>query len=175
MIRSSVSAFVVVCLCFAILQIPGKPETVAIPASVAATPVYDLLPLPGDCPGGVCPLPSRSVSIVESVSSVPVSMVRNSATWTYPGDIQSHLASGHGVSSAGMTTAQAVALHDSLHNGYTSSPTSGVSYVQQSSVQYVRRTPIRTTVRAVASIRPVQRVVNAARGVGRVVLFRRCR
>ena len=157
MIRSSVFAFVVVCLCFAILQVPGTD---------AAGPSYELLPLPGDCPGGVCPVPkATSVSVMAPVSMAPISMIRSSPTWTYPGDIASHLANGHGVSSAGMTTAQAVAMHDSLHNGY---PTS-------SSVQYIRRTPVRITARAVAAIRPLQRVANTVRGVGRVLLFRRCR
>lgn len=37
------------------------------------------------------------------------------ARWTYPGDIASHLANGHGVSAAGMTRGQAEALHDRLH------------------------------------------------------------
>lgn len=37
------------------------------------------------------------------------------ARWTYPGDIASHLANGHGVSAAGMSRAQAEALHDRLH------------------------------------------------------------
>lgn len=36
--------------------------------------------------------------------------------WTYPGEIHSHLASGHGVNANGMTTEQAERLHDKLHN-----------------------------------------------------------
>lgn len=51
----------------------------------------------GQCPAGmVCP--TRSV-----------------AHWTYPGDIASHLANGHGVSAAGMSREQAETLHDRLH------------------------------------------------------------
>lgn len=41
--------------------------------------------------------------------------------WTYPGEIHSHLASGHGVNAQGMTTEQAERLHDSLHNANRSS------------------------------------------------------
>lgn len=45
MIRSVLSALAVVVLCFAILQIPGKPETVQLP-SATATPPLNLLPVP---------------------------------------------------------------------------------------------------------------------------------
>lgn len=38
------------------------------------------------------------------------------ARWTYPGDIASHLANGHGVIATGMSREQAEALHDRLHD-----------------------------------------------------------
>lgn len=41
----------------------------------------------------------------------------NRAHWTYPGTIENHLASGHGVSTSGMTREQMLNLHDSLHEG----------------------------------------------------------
>jgi thiol-disulfide isomerase/thioredoxin len=40
------------------------------------------------------------------------------ARWTYPGpSIQAHLQTSHGVNAAGMSRAEAEALHDSLHEG----------------------------------------------------------
>ena len=43
---------------------------------------------------------------------------RSRSHWTYPGDIKSHLASGHGnVNTAGMTRDQMESLHDDLHEG----------------------------------------------------------
>jgi hypothetical protein len=41
--------------------------------------------------------------------------------WTFPGDIYSHLANGHGQSAAGLTREQAMRLHDNLHNAAKSS------------------------------------------------------
>lgn len=176
-IRSILAAFITVCLCFAILQIPSRPESVPLPTSAAAPPRFELLPMPttGGCPGGVCPVPARVVQSVPAVATVSQSATH----WTYPGEIKSHLSSGHGVDASGMSTAQAEALHDSLHNGGTSNPhrtvTRVATYAAAAPVTYVRRTPIRTVARGVASIRPVQRVANLVRGVGRVVLLRRCR
>lgn len=61
------------------------------------------------CPNGVCPTvqtPQRSVQTL-----VPTSH------WTYPGTIDGHLRSTHGVSAAGMSREQMLNLHDALHEG----------------------------------------------------------
>ena len=165
MIRSVIAAFITVCLCFAIMQIPGQSDYVPLPTSDAAG--YETLPLPSHCPGGVCPLPARSV--VPVVQAVSQPMVVSATRWTYPGEIRSHLASTHGVNAAGMSTAQAEALHDQLHNSSTTT-TSRVVYAQP--VAYTRvTTPVRSTLRRLA---PLQRIGNALRGVRRAVSFRRC-
>jgi len=55
-----------------------------------------------NCPGGVC----------------PTDQVYQSANhWTYPGTIQNHLATDHGVSTSGMSRQQMLNLHDALHEG----------------------------------------------------------
>jgi hypothetical protein len=66
--------------------------------------------------------------------------------WTYPGEIRTHLAVSHGVNAAGMTTAQAEALHDSLHNGDTGYVVSyrPVAMMATAPVRYMaRQQPIR--------------------------------
>lgn len=60
------------------------------------------------CPGGVCP--------TATVYSSPAT-TRSPGHWSYPGDIDSHLQSTHGVSTAGMSRQQKLDLHDSLHEG----------------------------------------------------------
>jgi hypothetical protein len=168
MIRSAIAAFITVCLCFAIMQIPGQSDYVPLPASDAA--VYETLPLPGNCPGGVCPLPARSVvPVVPVVQPISQPVAVSATHWTYPGEIRSHLASTHGVNAAGMSTAQAETLHDQLHNGNTTTA-SRVVYSQP--VAYTRvATPVRTTLFRIA---PLQRVGNALRGIRNAVSFRRC-
>jgi len=52
-----------------------------------------------------------------------------SPSWTYPGRIQPHLASDHGVDASGMSNAEAVALHNRLHNAESRGiPVGAVSY-----------------------------------------------
>jgi len=75
------------------------------------------------CPGGVCPTSAapqsnyRSVG-VGAVLAAPVKAIDNRAGhWSYPGTIDSHLESTHGVATAGMTRQQKLDLHDSLHEG----------------------------------------------------------
>ena len=41
---------------------------------------------------------------------------RSGPTWTWPGDLATHLARAHGVNPAGMSFEQMRALHDNLHN-----------------------------------------------------------
>lgn len=166
MLRSAFTAFIVVFVGFAILQIPGRPETVPLPSAEAARPSYDILPLPssGGCPGGVCPVPARAAEVVRSVLEVTAAPVVRVAApvirtvapvvsanhWTYPGEIRSHLAASHGVNANGMTRAQAEALHDGLHNGGASH---AVSYRP---VAMVATAPVRY----VASRQPVRRVAS---------------
>jgi len=74
------------------------------------------------CPGGVCPTAApastyRSVGVSAAIAA-PMKAIQNRAGhWSYPGDIDSHLEGTHGVSTAGMTHAQKLDLHDSLHEG----------------------------------------------------------
>lgn len=163
MLRSAFTAFVVVFVGFAILQIPGRPETVPLPSAKAAGPSYDILPLPSSagCPGGVCPVPARTAEVVRAVVSVAaapairtIAPVVSSNHWAYPGEIRTHLAASHGVSAAGMTRAQAEALYDSLHNGTASRPVYQASYRP---VAMVATSPVRYVVNR----QPVRRVVSA--------------
>jgi hypothetical protein len=68
------------------------------------------------CPGGVCP-PRQPVRSIVRAASIPVQSVGRH--WTFPGDIASHLANGHGQSVAGLSREQMLNLHDSLHEGRT--------------------------------------------------------
>lgn len=76
------------------------------------------------CPNGQCPTanaPSASVmqsTPVASIVQMPFKAVDNvRGHWSYPGTIDNHLESTHGVSTAGMTREQKLSLHDSLHEG----------------------------------------------------------
>lgn len=53
------------------------------------------------CPNGQCPTASS----------------QQPGHWSFPGTIESHLESTHGVATAGMTRQQKLNLHDSLHEG----------------------------------------------------------
>jgi hypothetical protein len=68
------------------------------------------------CPNGVCPTAAR-----------PFSNAR-AGHWTFPGSIDGHLNSTHGVSTAGLSREQMLNLHDALHEGrsVSSSVTSSV-------------------------------------------------
>lgn len=67
------------------------------------------------CPSGGCPTTAST------------------GHWSYPGTIDSHLRSTHGVSPAGMSMQQKLSLHDSLHTG-TSNVTTYSSPVVESVV-----------------------------------------
>lgn len=56
--------------------------------------------------------------IVEAVKSATVESVPSTykARWTYPSTIEDHMASDHGVSTAGKTKAQLLAEHDAIHD-----------------------------------------------------------
>lgn len=182
MIRSIVAAFITVCLCFAIMQIPGQPDYVPLPASTAAPPQWELLPLPASsCPGGVCPLPARQITTVTPVIRSAAPVIRSVVHWTYPGEIRSHLANDHGISAAGMSTAQAEELHDQLHNGTAGYATTTRTVTTASTATYAayaptyRRvgTPVRTSLRVAAA--PVRLVGGLLRGIRNRVAARRCR
>jgi hypothetical protein len=79
------------------------------------------------------------------IVAAPVKAVSNyRARWTYPGTIQQHLASDHGISTAGKTQSQLLVEHDAIHDqigpvSRTSAPIV-VNQVQYSQpVQYTER------------------------------------
>lgn len=58
-----------------------------------------------------------SVGPARAVTRTVTAPIARAGHWTYPGEIGNHLASSHGVSSAGMSREQMLDLHDSLHEG----------------------------------------------------------
>lgn len=58
-----------------------------------------------------------AVGPVRAVTRTVTAPIARAGHWTYPGEIGNHLASSHGVSSAGMSREQMLDLHDSLHEG----------------------------------------------------------
>lgn len=58
-----------------------------------------------------------AVGPVRAVTRTVTAPVARAGHWTYPGEISNHLASSHGVSTAGMSREQMLDLHDSLHEG----------------------------------------------------------
>ena len=63
-----------------------------------------------NCPDGKCPL--------QTVSAVGPD--DRPGHWTYPGSIDSHLKTVHGVDASGLTREQKLTLHDSLHESVKS-------------------------------------------------------
>lgn len=168
MIKSSMAAFATMVVCFLLLQIPGRPETAPVPQSVAAPPSYETLP----CPNGMCPLVPRVIQQTATRQIVPASQqtqislsrspVRTPKThWTYPGDLEKHMAVGHGVSIEGMTSEQALDLHDALHEDRTTVTYSSVS---TPTVRYVARRPVLAVatapVRWVANRQPIRSIAR---------------
>jgi hypothetical protein len=82
-------------------------------------------------------------------------------SWTYPGDLRTHLEQGHGVSTAGLGRFELLNLHDSLHQ-------SEQSYLVASAKDrlHLPGRPIERTANLVSVVRPVQRAKSA---VGAVV------
>lgn len=78
------------------------------------------IPFFGGCPNGQCPLPMRQVEVLPPPV---VKMQPSGQSWTWPGDLSSHLETAHGVNTAGMSFSQKKSLHDALHNGAVSSAT----------------------------------------------------
>ena len=58
------------------------------------------------CPGGICPTSNATRTVVRSANH-----------WTYPGTIEGHLQSTHGVAVAGMSREQMLSMHDAIHEG----------------------------------------------------------
>ena len=59
-----------------------------------------------NCPGGICP-----------TSNATRTVVRSNAHWTYPGTIEGHLQSTHGMAVTGMSREQMLSMHDAIHEG----------------------------------------------------------
>lgn len=70
-----------------------------------------------------------TVNVAAKVATAPVSNYR--ARWTYPGTIEHHMATSHGVSVNGMSQSELLAHHDSIHDTigpvYSTSTTTSVS------------------------------------------------
>lgn len=62
------------------------------------------------CPSGFCP----QANVTRSVQ-----VNRSAGHWSFPGTISSHLQNTHRVSTVGLTREQMLELHDSLHEGRT--------------------------------------------------------
>lgn len=130
------------------------PSSAQCPGGVCPVPMQRL-PVPqqvrysapinvqSSCPGGVCPSP-----VV--MNSAPYSLQSSGPSWTYPGQIDDHLLTGHGVDPSGMTPSQMVQLHNDLHNGQTTfSPQARtVRYTTQNSL---RSRPVRGVFRGLFS------------------------
>lgn len=71
----------------------------------------------GNCPNGQCPL--------QTVAEI--SPDDNPGHWTYPGTIDSHLKTTHGVDPSGLTREQKLTLHDQLHESAKATPVSAVA------------------------------------------------
>lgn len=71
------------------------------------------------CPSGQCPVrPQQIYDTQPGYVCLP-----NRAHWTYPGRIEDHLPSGHGVDPTGMSREEMLNLHDALHEGRAVQPT----------------------------------------------------
>lgn len=66
------------------------------------------------CPNGICPTTARA----------------NTNHWTFPGSIDNHLQTGHGVNPSGMSQEQMLNMHDALHEGRSVPQVAPVQYQQ---------------------------------------------
>jgi hypothetical protein len=97
----------------------------------------------------------RGVAIALALCFLGLCSTAKAQSWTYPGDLRTHLEQGHGVSTAGMSRFELLNLHDSLHEA-------------NRSFNLVGR-PIERTANLVSVVRPVQRAKSAVGAVGAVV------
>lgn len=73
-----------------------------------------------NCPDGKCPLQTKSPPAKQTVAAVGPD--DRPGHWTYPGSIDSHLKTIHGVDPSGLTREQKLTLHDSLHESAKATP-----------------------------------------------------
>lgn len=71
--------------------------------------------------------------------------------WSFPGDIQSHLRNGHGISTAGMSYEEMLNTHDSIHRaekyGSASSRVSATSKASTVSKDTTKKKPLKNCIR----------------------------
>jgi hypothetical protein len=85
-------------------KVPAQP--VPSPAPKAETaPAREVVELP--------PAPTKRVASVEKVMPI----IRNPGHWTYPGTIENHLLTAHGVEASSHTKEQMLDIHDAIHEG----------------------------------------------------------
>lgn len=93
------------CSLMAVILLPGSADAQLFRRNVQRT-----VTVQSSCPGGVCP--TRQV-----VRAAVPQVVRSSNHWSYPGTIDGHLQSTHGISTAGMSREQMLSTHDAIHEG----------------------------------------------------------
>jgi hypothetical protein len=93
------------CSLMAVIFLPGSADAQLFRRNVQRTATVQ-----SSCPGGVCP--TRQV-----VRAAVPQVVRSSNHWSYPGTIDGHLQSTHGISTAGMSREQMLITHDAIHEG----------------------------------------------------------
>jgi hypothetical protein len=76
-------------------------------------------------PSGVVATQGPVIKAAKVAASAPSLIVNRPGHWTYPGTINGHLESTHGVSTAGMSREQMLDLHDALHEGSVVAPSAG--------------------------------------------------
>ncbi len=112
------------------------------------------------CINGVCydVVPEHYVSVApvnmsmfEPMTVVPRAMRTSGPSWTYPGNIYTHMQKSHGVSCDGMSISEAEAYHSSLHNA-------GVSTSTRATTTTRTRSRRGGPVRAFISSRPIARL-----------------
>ena len=138
MIRSVLSAFAVVALCFAIMQVPGQTDSLPLP-SASATPPATILPVPDsdelwlavhsledrvevlesrpECP---CP----AVSVVEPVKAGPVVHSQSyTARWSSNDGrtLRQHAIDVHGMDPS-LSDAEMARQHDAYHDRFGGMP-----------------------------------------------------
>lgn len=159
MVRSSIVAFAVVVVALTLLN-EQPTNRVATPAEAAR-----FVTVPQNCPGGVCPLPTRNYQ----------------RQWfNHDGlSLRQHAEHVHGHDVSGLSDSQIAAMNDHDHNTwgsghhYVSSTSRTVSYSTSGSCPAVAtvRTPVRSVVRAIRVRQPVRSFLRSKpirRALGRV-------
>ncbi len=89
----------------------GSAVGLSNPMASKAVPVQSSFGSAGSAAGSVGRAP------IKAMAKVVTSPIARAGHWTYPGEIGNHLASDHGVATAGMSREQQLDLHDSIHEG----------------------------------------------------------